>query len=138
MGVAVAIEAPRDGFADLTPTMQEEVISRLLSIVTSEAPPSSFIYEEIANLDIIRVGRQCRLYTKVVDEIPRGNTEYHVIYLFFIDPTHDYTHRTLAEYNFSTERRVQEVTALQTVPDVEEYLDDHDALGEDELRGLLP
>jgi len=83
--VIFAEEAAAD-FAALDASEQEEVITRLLNIVTSEAPPSSFIYERIANLDIITVGDQGRLYTKVVDEIPRGDTEYHVIYLFFIDP----------------------------------------------------
>lgn len=59
-------------FAELDVSEQEEVISRLLNIAMSEAPPSSFIYECIANLDIITVGDQGRLYTKVVDEIPAG------------------------------------------------------------------
>ena len=56
-------------FGQLDASGQEEVIRRLLNVVTSEAPPSSLVYEKIANLDIIVVGDQGRLYTKVVDEI---------------------------------------------------------------------
>lgn len=126
------------GFAALDASKQEEVITRLLNIVTSEMPPSSFIYERIVNLDIITVGDQGRLYTKVVDEIPRGDTEYHVIFLFFIDPYHDYPHKALAEYNLGAEVKAEEVTALEKVPDVEQYFADHDALTEDDLRDLLP
>lgn len=125
-------------FAELDASEQEAVLRRLLNIVTSEAPPSSFVYERIANLDIIIVGDQGRLYTKVVDEIPRGNTEYHVIFLFFIDPYHDYPHKALAEYSPSAEAKAEEVTALETVPDVDQYLTDHDALDGDDLRDLLP
>jgi len=62
-----------------------------------------------------------RLYTKVVDEIPRGDTEYHVIYLFFIDPYHDYPHKALAAYSPSAEAKAEEVTALEQVSDVEQY-----------------
>lgn len=94
--------------------------------------------ERIANLDILVVGDQGRLYTKVVDEIPRGNTEYHVIYLFFIDPNHDYPHTALATYSRNAEEKTEEVTALETVPAVEQYLTDHDALDKDDLRDLLP
>jgi len=117
--VIFAEEAAAD-FAALDAS-EEEVITRLLNIVTSEAPPSSFIYERIANLDIITVGDQGRLYTKVVDEIPRGDTEYHVIYLFFIDPYHDYPHKALAAYSPSAEAKAEEVTALEQVSDVEQY-----------------
>ncbi|PSP49636.1 hypothetical protein BRC67_10720, partial [Halobacteriales archaeon QH_3_68_24] len=102
------------------------------------APPSSFVHERIANLDIITVGDQGRLYTKVVDEIPRGNTEYHVIFLFFIDPSHDYPHKVLAEYSPEAEEKAETATSLETVDDVEEYLEELDALDEDDLRELLP
>lgn len=125
-------------FAGLDASEQEALITRLLNIVSSEAPPSSFIYERIGNLDILTVGDQGRLYTRVVDEIPRGNTEYHVIFLFFIDPNHDYPHKALAEYSPSAAATATEVTALEEVSDVEQYFEDHDALDGDDLRDLLP
>ena len=126
-----------EGLAELDASGQQEVITRLLNIVSSDAPPSSFVYECIGNLDIITVGDQGRLYTKVVDEIPRENTEYHIIFLFFIDPVHDYPHKALAEYSSTAEAKAEQVTALDTVPDVDQYLADNDALNEDALRDLL-
>jgi hypothetical protein len=77
------------------------------------------------------------LYTTVVDEIPRGDAEYHVVFLFFIDPYHDYPDKALAEYNPRAEARVEEATALETVDDVEQFLDDLDALDESALEDLL-
>lgn len=127
-----------ENFADLDAGEQEDVINRLLNIVTNEAPPSSFVYEQIGNLDIIVVGEQGRLYTKVVDQIPRGNTEYHVIFVLFIDPYHDYPHKALAEYSTSAALRAEDATSLETVQDVEQYFREQNALDEDDLRDLLP
>lgn len=124
--------------ADLDASGQEAILRKLLNVVASDAPPSSFVYERIANLDIISVGDQCRLYTKVVDEIPRGNTEYHVIFLFYIDPAHDYPHATVAEYSRSAETKAERITDLATVAAVDEFLAARDALDETDLRNLLP
>lgn len=127
-----------EGLGKLDASEQEAVISRLLNIVTSEAPPSAFVYERIDNPDIITVGDQGRLYTKVVDEIPRGNTAYHILFLFFIDAGHDYPSRALAEYSRTAAARAENVTALERVEDVDQYLSARDALTERDLRELLP
>jgi len=124
-------------FGALEGSEQKQVINRLVTILESETKPSSLIYERIGNLDIFTVGSQIRLYTKVVDEIPRGNAEYHVIYLFYIDDDHDYDNKTLATYSPEAKTKVKRITALQTVPDVEQYLDDNDALDAAALRDLL-
>jgi len=131
-------EAALAGLADLDAGGQREVLNRLRNIVTSESLPSAFVRERIANLDIIAVGDQCRLYTRVVEEIPEGNTEYHVIFLFYIDATHDYPHNKLAEYSRSAERFVDSITNFDYVTGVEEFLEYNDALGEEELLQLLP
>ena len=124
-------------FGALEGSEQKQVINRLVTILESETKPSSLIYERIGNLDIFTVGSQIRLYTKVVDEIPRGNAEYHVIYLFYIDDDHDYDNKTLATYSPEAKTKVKRITALQTVPDVEQYLDENDALDTAALRDLL-
>lgn len=116
---------------------QEQVLRRLLSIVESESPPSSFVHETIGNLDIITAGGQCRLYTKTVDRIPRGNTEYHAVYLFYIDSAHDYQETELATYSTEAELMLEQATSLETIPDVERYFENNDALGEDDFRDLL-
>jgi len=124
-------------FGALEGSEQKQVINRLVTILESETKPSSLIYERIGNLDIFTVGSQIRLYTKVVDEIPRGNAEYHVVYLFYIDDDHDYDNKTLATYSPEAKTKVKRITALQTVPDVEQYLDENDALDTAALRDLL-
>ena len=124
-------------FGALEGSEQKQVINRLVTILESDTKPSSLIYERIGNLDIFTVGSQIRLYTKVVDEIPRGNAEYHVVYLFYIDDDHDYDNKTLATYSPEAKTKVKRITALQTVPDVEQYLDENDALDAAALRDLL-
>ena len=124
-------------FGALEGSEQKQVINRLVTILESDTKPSSLIYERIGNLDIFTVGSQIRLYTKVVDEIPRGNAEYHVVYLFYIDDDHDYDNKTLATYSPEAKTKVKRITAIQTVPDVEQYLDENDALDAAALRDLL-
>jgi hypothetical protein len=77
------------------------------------------------------------LYTKVVDEIPRGNSEYHVIYLFYIDDDHDYENKKLATYSPEAERKAESGTSIETVPDIEAYLIEYNAMDADDLRDLL-
>lgn len=116
---------------------QEQIISRLLSILESDAKPSSLIYERIGLLDIYAVGDRIRLYAKVVEEIPRGDGKYHLIYLFFIDDDHEYEPADLATYSPAAEAKLQEATSLETVNDVDAYLDSMNAMGADDLRDLL-
>jgi len=116
---------------------QEQVLTRLCAILESDAKPSSLVYERIGLLDIFAVGSQIRLYTKVVDEIPRDDAEYHLIYLFYIDDDHEYNQTDLATYSPAAEAKLEEATSLETVRDVDAYLDKMDALDADDLRDLL-
>ena len=116
---------------------QRDVLKKLLDIAESDASPDSFVYEKIQNLDIIKYGSQGRLYTKVVTNIPRGNTEYHIVYVFFIDDKHGYDRSDLVTYGSEAQGRVDEITSLEDVDDVESYLDEYDALGPDDFRDLL-
>jgi hypothetical protein len=116
---------------------QRDVLKKLLDISESDAPPDSFVYEKIQNLDIIKYGGQGRLYTKVVANIPRGDTEYHLVYVFFIDDKHDYDRSNLVTYGSEAQERVDEITSLDKVDDVESYLDEYDALGPDDFRDLF-
>jgi len=116
---------------------QREIINRLLNIVESSALPSSFVREQIANLDIIAVGDQCRLYTRLVEQIPEGNVEYHVIFLFYIDTSHDYPRDKLGKYSQSAEQFSDQLTDFNRVNKVEEYLEHHGALSANELEHLL-
>jgi len=44
----------------------------------------------------------------------------------------------LAEYSRTAEAKAEEATALETIPDVDQYLIEHDALNEEALQDLLP
>lgn len=116
---------------------QKQILNRLVNILESGASPSALVHEQIGNLDIFVVGDQIRLYTKVVDEIPRGNSEYHVIYLFYIDDDHDYENTTLATYSPEAKQKAEKVTAIETVSNLEAYLEEQNAMDADDLRDLL-
>jgi len=130
-------EAALESLQRLNADDRTAVLRRLLNIVESEALPGSFVREQIANLDIIAVGDQGRLYTKIVEEIPEGDVEYHIIFLFYIDINHNYPRKALAKYSQAAEARAEAVSALDLVEGVENYLSQKDALGESDLRRLL-
>lgn len=116
---------------------QEQVVSRLIDILENEAKPSALVHEQIGSLDIFTAGDQIRLYAKVVEGIPSSDAEYHVAYLFYIDDDHDYEQKKLATFSPAAEARMERVTSLTTVIDVEDYLKKHDALDADDFRDLL-
>lgn len=124
-------------FQSLEGSEQRQILKRLVNILENDVKPSSLVYEQIGNLDIFAVGDQIRLYTKVVDEIPRGNAEYHVVYLFYIDDDHDYENKMLATYSPKAERKAEKVTSIDTVPNLEAYLEENDAMDANDLRDLL-
>jgi hypothetical protein len=115
---------------------QDAVIDRLSTVVGSAAPPSAYVYERIGNLDIVTVGDQGRLYTRIVEDVPRGNARYHLVYLFFIDATHDYPRTALATYTEAAAAKATKATSLDTVASVDAYLDRMNALDSEDLSGL--
>lgn len=131
-------EAALEALDQLDAGEQREIINRLLNIVSSQSLPSSFVRERIANLDIIAVGDQCRLYTRVVEKIPEDDVTYHVIFLLYIDAGHDYPQDKLAHYSRSAEQYLNQITDFDNVEDVEGYLEYSNALGVDELHQLSP
>lgn len=116
---------------------QQAVLNRLLSIVENPSSPRAFVHERIQNLDIITVGDQIRLYSRVVEDIPQGDSMFHVIYLFYIDDDHDYRNYELTTYSADAQNLVEVVTAFELVSDVEEYFEEMNALDADDLRDLL-
>ena len=116
---------------------QRAVLNRLLSIVESPSNPRAFVHERIQNLDIITAGDQIRLYSRVVEDIPQGDSVFHVIYIFYIDDDHDYQNYELSTYSVEAQNLVEIVTALELVSDVEEYFEEMNALDADDLRDLL-
>jgi hypothetical protein len=115
---------------------QDAVIDRLSTVVESVAPPSAFVHERIGNLDIVTVGDQGRLYTRIVEDIPGGNATYHLVYLFFIDATHDYPRTALATYTQAAAAKATKATSLDTVASVDAYLERMNALDGEDLSDL--
>ena len=126
-----------DRLGRLEGSQQKQLLRRLLSILKAETPPSAHLHERIQNLDIIAAGDTIRLYTKVVENIPRGNTRYHIINVFYIDEGHDYLQRKLATYNTAAQERADRITSLVDIDDVEAYLERMNALDAADLQDLL-
>lgn len=127
-----------ENLRELDAGQQEQVLWRLLDIVEADATPSAFVREEIGNLHIIAAGDQPRLYTKIVENIPRGNAIHHVVYVLYIDIGHDYPPATVRQYSGRAEKLLEATTTLDSVEDVEEHLTDLGGLDADALRRLLP
>lgn len=122
---------------ELDGTGQRDLLAKLHDIATAEAPPDSFVYETIENLDIIKFSEAGRIYAKVVTGIPEGNTHYHVVYVLYVDADHEYDRGDLVEYSAAAQARLDRATSLTDLDDVEQYLDDHDSLDADDLADLL-
>jgi hypothetical protein len=123
---------------ELDAGQQEQVLRRLLDIVEAEATPSAFVREQVGDLDILAAGDQPRLYTKIVEDVPRGNATYHVVFVLYIDYTHDYSQAALHTYSEEAATLLDETTDLEAVEDVEAFLNDLGALDAAALRRLLP
>ena len=128
----------QSNLASLEGSEQQQILTKLLQIAESDANPTAFRYEQIKNVDIIAVGDQIRLYTKIVDGIPSGNAEYHLIYLFYIDDDHEYEADTMSTYALESQTALDTATSLETVGDIESYLSEMQALDADALGDLLP
>lgn len=131
-------EEAGEGLDALDAPQQEQVLRKLLDVMEGAAPPSKYVYEQIGNLDIYRKGDMIRIYAKAVDNIPRGNTMYHVVYVFYIDEAHDYHRKHLAKFSPRAQQKLERITNLETVEDVEAYFERKNALDADLIREKIP
>jgi hypothetical protein len=116
---------------------QQQILSRLLDIVASANLPSQFRHETIGSLDILTAGDQCRLYTKIVENIPEGNATYHLIFVLYIDDKHEYNQSELATYDPLADSFLSVATSMDDVESVEGYLEEKNALSAEDLEDLL-
>lgn len=123
--------------AGLSASEQRDLLTKLRNITKEDAPPDGYVYEQIGNLDIIRFSRAGRAYTKVVAFIPEGNTHYHIIYVLYVDEDHDYDQGELGEFSQQAQQTLEMITDLESVEDVEAYLEAHNSLTADDLDDLL-
>lgn len=59
------------------------------------------------------------------------------MYIFYIDDDHDYEQRALATYSHEAQAKMESLTSLETVFDVQEYFEKMNALDEGDIRDLL-
>lgn len=117
---------------------QQQVLGKLIEVADHEVPPSELRYERIANLDIYAAGSDCRIYAKAIDSLPPDDADESLLFVFYVDESHEYDNTDLHEYNERAQVRVTEAAALSTVEEAEELFDRLDALTVDDLRDLLP
>ena len=123
--------------ANLSASEQRDLLTKLLNIAKETAPPDGYVYEQIGNVDIIRFSGAGRTYTKVVTFIPEGNTSYHIIYVLYVDEGHEYDQGELGKFSHQAQQKLETITDLDSVEDVEAYLETHDSLTADDLDDLL-
>ncbi len=126
-----------DHLASLSASEQWDLLTKLRNIAKETAPPDGYVYEQIGNLDIIKFSGAGRAYTKVVTFIPEGNTNYHIIYVLYVDEDHEYDQGELGKFSQQAQQKLEIITDLDSVEDVEAYLEAHNSLTADDLDDLL-
>mgnify|MGYP006296066865 CR=1 FL=1 len=121
----------------LTADVQPPVLKQLLTLTEKTTPPSTSAYKQIGNLDIFRVDDKCRLYTKIVENIPDGNSTYHVVFLLYIDAYHEYRDQDVSTFSASAQRYADLVHSIETLDSIESFLEERGAIGAGRLRKML-
>lgn len=116
---------------------QRGMLEKLHDIASSDAPPDAFRYKRIRNIDVIKFSKNGRIYSKIVTGIPQGDTRYHVVYVLYVDEDHDYDPSDLTEYSVEAQNKLDVITDLTELVDVERYLDERDSLDQNDLAELL-
>lgn len=117
-----------DALADLEREEQVRIIKKLHEMLASDYP-EHFIYETVEGcneLAVIRIGKLLRIYCRLVMGIPHGNKEYNVLFAFTVSK-HKYRDAVLQRFDARARERLENVTDLSSVDDVEDYLEQHDA-----------
>lgn len=126
------------GMGNLGSQEQRHVLNRLCTLLDSSSP-QHFIYETVEGcdeLEVIRAGEYLRIYVRLVMGIPDGNKRYNILFVFFVDK-HKYRSATLHHLDEAAEQRLEEITGLSSVPDVEDYLTEHNALAHEDVQERL-
>lgn len=108
------------------------VWSRLVTVVENPAPPSHFVYERVTGaetLEVIRVGDDLRIYTKIIEDVPG----YNILNVFFVHQ-HDYGGWQL--YDEAAQQRVMELRALETPAEVVDFIEERSGLSEEDIREI--
>lgn len=134
--VVILAQTFTDSLADLDDRpRQVAVLKRIYELLDSSAP-QHYIYETVQGcdeLEVIRVGRDRRIFCRLVMGIPKGDKEYNVLFVFYVD-THNYRSAQLRTFDDAARQRLQEVTRLEDVGDVEAYLEELNTFRAEEIK----
>lgn len=122
---------------NLSAAEQRALLTRLRTIAESDAPPDQFIYERIGTIDVLTFSEKGRIYSKVVTFVPEDDTEYHIVYVLYVDEDHEYARSDLAEFSRAAQVKLERITEFSTVDSVSQYLERHDSMTAGELAELL-
>lgn len=123
--------------ATLGASAQRDLLTKLKNIAEEDAPPDSYVYEQIGNIDIIRFSGSGRAYTKVITDVPEGNTQCHIVYVLYIDGDHEYDQGELGRFSHQAQQKLETITDLVSVENVELYLEKHNSFTSADLDDLL-
>lgn len=126
-----------DHLANLSASEQRDLLTKIRNIAKEDTPPDGYVYEQIGNLDIIKFSEAGRAYTKIVTFIPEGNTQYHIMYVLYIDKDHEYDQGKLGKFSQQAQTKLESITDLESVENVEAYLEKHNSLTAEDLDDLL-
>jgi hypothetical protein len=125
---AILAEQFGEGMSSLGASDQRRVFKRLHTTLDSNNP-QYYIYKTLegcTELEVIREGDSLRIYCRLVMGIPADNKHYNVLFVFFVDD-HGYVSATLNRLDEAAKQWVEEITDFSTVPNVDSYLEQHDA-----------
>lgn len=119
-------------------TEQKHVLKEIRKLVSSNTP-SRFVYEVPEGCDVLEVLRgtdHIRVYCKLVEGVPRQNRTYNLLFLFYVDK-HKYREQKLNDMDEAAKRQIERIEEYQSLDGVEEYLEQRQALDEDDLTRLI-
>lgn len=137
--VAILAEAFVESLASIEDkTRTVAVLKRLYELLDSSTP-QHYIYETVEGCDelqVIRVGRDQRVFCRLVMGIPHGDKHYNILFVFYVDP-HRYRSDQLATFDGAAEQRLSEVTSFDAVDDVQKYLDELNAFTAKDIKDRI-
>lgn len=73
----------------------------------------------------------------MITYIPEGNTQCHVIHVLYVEEDHEYDQGKLGKFSHQAQQKLDTITDLESVEDVEAYLEERDSLTVDDFDDLL-
>lgn len=125
---AIFTESFGDALRDLDRDDQVQTLKKIHKLLDSTYP-EHYIYKNAKGceeLQIIRISDSLRIYCRLVMGIPHDNKAYNVLFLFYISK-HEYRDAVMQRFDKRAQERLENITNLDAVDDVETYLAEHDA-----------